>query len=161
MWWPLKGPLVSIYDKSQLMSLSSLSSDTTCQLDVLGHNGDTLGVDGAQVGVLKQTNQVGLGCLLQSHNSRALESQVGLEILSDFSHQTLEGELADEELSALLVTTDFSESDGTWAVTMGLLDTSGGWGTLTSSLGSQLFTRSLSSGGLTSRLLSTGHRSSE
>lgn len=27
--------------------LSSLSSDSPCQLDVLGHDGDSLGVDGA------------------------------------------------------------------------------------------------------------------
>ena len=45
--------------------LSTLSTDTTCQLDVFGHDGDTLGVDGAQVGVLKQTHQVGLTGLLQ------------------------------------------------------------------------------------------------
>ena len=55
------------YDKSQVvMNLSSLSSDTTCQLDVLWHNSHTLGVNGTQVGVLKQTHQVGLGCFLQS-----------------------------------------------------------------------------------------------
>ena len=36
--------------------LSTLSTDTAGQLDVLGHDGHTLGVDGAQVGVLKQTN---------------------------------------------------------------------------------------------------------
>ena len=34
-------------------NLSTLSADTTSQLDILGHNGDTLGVDSAQVGVLK------------------------------------------------------------------------------------------------------------
>ena len=46
--------------------LSTLSTDATCQLDVFGHDGDTLGVDGAQVGVLKQTHQVGLAGLLQT-----------------------------------------------------------------------------------------------
>ena len=34
------------------LSLSSLSSDSSSQLDVLGHNRDSLGVDRAQVGVL-------------------------------------------------------------------------------------------------------------
>ena len=33
--------------------LSSLSTDAAGQLDVLGHDGDTLGVDGAKVGVLE------------------------------------------------------------------------------------------------------------
>ena len=41
-------------------NLSSLSTDAAGELDVLVHDGDTLGVDGAQVGVLEQTDQVGL-----------------------------------------------------------------------------------------------------
>ena len=49
--------------------LSTFSSDSPGQLDVLGHDGHPLGVDGAQVGVLEQTDEVGLAGLLQSHNS--------------------------------------------------------------------------------------------
>ena len=45
--------------------LSSLSSDSPGQQDVLWHNGNTLGVDGAQVGVFKQTNKIGLRCFLK------------------------------------------------------------------------------------------------
>jgi len=45
--------------------LCALPTDPPGQLDVLGHDGDTLGVDGAQVGVLEQPNQVGLAGLLQ------------------------------------------------------------------------------------------------
>ena len=42
-----------------------LATDTSGQLDILRHDGDTLGMDGAQVGVLlKQTNKVGLAGLL-------------------------------------------------------------------------------------------------
>ena len=33
--------------------LGALSSDPSCQLDVFGHDGDSLGVDCAQVGVLE------------------------------------------------------------------------------------------------------------
>jgi len=66
--------------------LSSLSSDSPGQLDVLWHNGDTLGVNGAQVGVLKQTNEVGLTSLLESADGSGLESEISFEILSDFSH---------------------------------------------------------------------------
>ena len=36
--------------------LVPLPSDAACQLDILGHNGDPLCVDGTQVGVLKETN---------------------------------------------------------------------------------------------------------
>ena len=46
-------------------SLGTLSSDPPGQLDVLGHDGHTLGVNGAQVGVLEQTDQVGLASLLK------------------------------------------------------------------------------------------------
>ena len=137
--------------------LSTLATDTAGQLDVLGHDGHTLGVDGAQVGVLEQTNQVGFAGFLQGHDGGALEAQVGLEVLGDFTDQALEGQLADQQLGALLVATDLTESDGTWPVTMGLLDTSGGWGALAGSLGSQLFAGSLSSGGFASGLLGTSH----
>ena len=114
--------------------LGAFSSNATSQLDVLGHDGHPLGVDGAEVGVLEQADEVGLRSLLESHDGRRLEAEVGLEILSDFTHQTLEGQLPDEELSRLLVTTNFTKSDGAWAVTMGLFNTSGCWGRLASGL---------------------------
>ena len=48
-----------------LRSLGPLSPNSPSELDVLWHDGHTLGVDGAQVGVLKQTNQVSLAGLLK------------------------------------------------------------------------------------------------
>ena len=45
--------------------LSPLAADPPGQLDVLGHDGDPLGVDGAQVGVLEQPHQVRLAGLLK------------------------------------------------------------------------------------------------
>ena len=140
-----------------LDNLSTLSTDAAGQLDVLGHDGDTLGVDGAQVGVLEQTDEVSLAGLLESHDSRGLESQVSLEVLGDLSHQTLEGQLADEELSGLLVSPDLTESHSSGPVSVGLLDSSGGGGRLPGSLGGELLPGSLSSGGLTGGLLGTGH----
>ena len=44
--------------------LGPLSPDPPGQLDVLWHDGHTLGVDGAEVGVLEQSDQVGLTGLL-------------------------------------------------------------------------------------------------
>jgi hypothetical protein len=126
-------------------------------LDVFGHDGDPLGVDGTQVGILKEANQISLAGFLKSSNSRALEPQVGLEILSYFTYQPLERQLTDEELSGLLVTTDFPEGYSTRLVTVRFLDTSGGWGALTGSFGGQLLTRSFSSSGFTSCLLCTSH----
>jgi hypothetical protein len=48
------------------------------------------------------------------------------EILGDFTHETLEGELADEELRGLLVASDFVEGDGSRPEPVGLFDTTGG-----------------------------------
>jgi hypothetical protein len=73
----------------------------------------------------EQRDKVSLNSLLEGTDGRRLESEIGLEVLGDFSDETLEGQLADQELSRLLVTTDFTKSDCTGAVTMGLLDTSG------------------------------------
>ena len=138
-------------------NLCSLSTDSSGQLDVLGHDGDTLGVDGAQVGVLKQTDEVSLAGLLEGHDGGALEAEVSLEVLGDLTDETLEGELADEELGGLLVSSDLTESNGSWPVSVGLLDSSGGGSRFTGSLGGQLFSGGLASGGFASGLLGTSH----
>jgi histone H3 len=85
-----KAVLVAVKD------LCTFSSDSSCQLDVFWHNRDPLCVDGAQIGVFEETNQVSLGGFLQGSDGCALESQVGLEILGDLSYQSLEGQLSDE-----------------------------------------------------------------
>ena len=73
------------------------------------------------------------------------------------TYQTLEGELADQELSRLLVATDLTESDGTGLVAVRLLDTTGRRGGLAGSLGGELLTGSLATSGLTGGLLGAGH----
>ena len=155
LWCALKRARYVCFVKANF--LSTLSTDTAGQLDVLGHDGHTLGVDGAQVGVLEETDQVGLASLLQGHDGGALEAQIGLEVLGDLTDQALEGQLADQQLGGFLVATDLTESHGTGPVTMGLLDTSGGRGALASGLGGQLLPGGLASGGLASGLLGTRH----
>ena len=83
--------------------LSALSADATSQLNVLWHDGDALGVDGTQVGVFKQTNKISLRCLLQRKHGGGLKAKVILKILSDFTNKALEGGLADQQLSGLLI----------------------------------------------------------
>ena len=139
------------------INLSTLSADTAGELDVLGHDGDTLGVDGAQVGVFEESYEVGLGSFLEGHDGRGLETEVSLEVLGDLTDETLERKLADEELSALLVTTDLTESHGTGPVPVGLLDASCGRGGLASCLGGELLAWGLASGGLACCLLGTSH----
>lgn len=79
----------------------------------------------AQVGVFKERHEVCLNCFLKRADGRRLESKVGLEVLSDFTNKSLEGKLSDQELSRLLVSSDFSESDSTRLVSVRLLDTTG------------------------------------
>ena len=90
----------------------------------------------------------GLNGLLESSDGRRLESEIGLEVLSDLTNQSLEREFADQELSGFLVSSDLTESDGSWLVSVGLLDTSGRWCGFTSSLRSELLTRGLATSGL-------------
>lgn len=137
--------------------LSALPSDSPGELDVFGHDGDPLGVDGAEVGVLEEPDEVSLAGLLESHDGGTLETEVGLEVLGDFPDEPLEGELPDEELGTLLVTPDLSESDGSRPVPVRLLDSSGCRGALPRRLGSQLLPWRLSTGRLPSGLLGPGH----
>ena len=104
-------------------------------------------MDGSQVGVLEERDEVRLCGFLEGHDGRRLEPEVGLqmprasqvrsshfadcggthlEILSDFTNEPLEGELPDEELGGLLVPPDLTESDSSRAESVGLLDTTGG-----------------------------------
>ena len=55
MIWNLLKKVIAVIVVELGVELSTLSTDAVSQLDVLGHDGDTLGVDGAQVGVLEQT----------------------------------------------------------------------------------------------------------
>jgi histone H3 len=114
-------------------------------------------VDGAQVGILEERDEVGFDGLLESTDGGRLEAQVGLELLGNLTDETLEWELADEELSRLLVTTDLTESDSSWLVSVWLLDTTGRWGLLAGSLGSKLLSWGLATSGLAGSLLGTGH----
>jgi hypothetical protein len=63
----------------------SLSSDSAGQLDVLGHDCDSLGVDCTQVGIFEEPDQVGFSRLLQGQHCLALEPQVALVLGRDLS----------------------------------------------------------------------------
>ena len=102
-------------------------------------------MDGSQVSVFKEGDKVRLSSFLTSHDGRGLEAEIGLrshevsmsheavigdqsylEVLSNFTNQPLKGELADKELSGLLVTPDLTEGDGTRTEPVWLLDSSSG-----------------------------------
>jgi len=178
-----------VLQQRQSERLLTLTSKTTGELDVLGLDRNTLGVNGGQVGVLEERDEVSLGRLLESHDGGGLESKVGLEVLSDLTDETLETgekgkrqsvanlifclerqkpassivevevdmmdarELADEELSRLLVSSNFTEGDRSGSVSVRLLDTTSGGRRFTSGLGGKLLARSLSSSRLACGLL--------
>lgn len=76
-----------------------------------------------QVGVLKERDEIGLNGLLESTDGGGLEAKVALEVLSNLTNKPLEGKLADQKLSRLLVATNLTKSDGTRLISMRLLDT--------------------------------------
>merc|ERR1711970_1331800 len=137
--------------------LGPLTTDPPGQLDILGHDGHPLGVDGTEVGVLEETHQVSLASLLKSHHSRALEPQISFEVLGNLANMTLERQLADEQLCGLLIPPDLPQSNCARSITVGLLDTPSGGGRLPGSLGGKLLPRSFASSGLASSLLGPCH----
>ncbi|KAH3666084.1 hypothetical protein OGAPHI_004273 [Ogataea philodendri] len=138
-------------------NLRSLTSQSSSELDVLLLDSNSLGVDSAQVSVLEQGDEVSLDRLLQSTDSGRLESQVGLEVLSDFSDQSLERKLSDQELSRLLESSDFSQSNSTWLISVRLLDTTSSWGGFSGSLRSKLLSWGLTTSRLSCSLLGSSH----
>jgi hypothetical protein len=89
--------------------LCPFTTNASGQLNVLGHDGDMLGVNGAQACILKHANKVSLRSLLEGKHSRALETQVVIEILSNLSYQMLEWRIANQKVSRLLVFPDLSK----------------------------------------------------
>ena len=49
-------------------------------------DGDTLGVDGTEIGILKEGDEIRLDRLLQGTDGRGLEAEIGLEVLCNFTH---------------------------------------------------------------------------
>ena len=140
-----------------VLCLESLSSDSSGELKILAHDSNSLGVDGAQVGVFEKADEIGFSGLLKSEDGGGLESELSSKLVGNLSNESLEGELSDEKIGGLLVLSDFSKGDGSWSVSVGLLNSSGGGSTLSGGLGSELLSGGLSSGGLSGGLFSSGH----
>ena len=139
------------------MYSGALSTDSACELHVLWHDGNSLGVDGTEVGVFEETNHVGLRCLLEGEDSGGLEAEFASVLRGDFTDESLEGKFPDEELGALLESSDLPEGDGSWSESVGFLDSTGGGSLLGSSLVSDVLSWVLGSGVLTGGLFGAGH----
>jgi len=106
--------------------LSTLAANSTSELNVFWHDGNSLGVNSTQVSVFEESDEIRLAGFLKRHDGRALETQIRLKVLCDFTDKTLERELADKQLGRLLVTPNLTKSDGTGPESMGFLYTAGG-----------------------------------
>ena len=102
--------------------LASFTADATSQLDILWHDGHTLGVDRAQVGIFEKTNKVGFGGFLKREDRGALEPQVCLKILRNFTDQPLERKFADQKISRFLVSAYLAQRNSPRPVAFGFLD---------------------------------------
>ncbi|KAL2542942.1 Uncharacterized protein Adt_03920 [Abeliophyllum distichum] len=79
-----------------------------------------------EVSIFKQTNKVRLCRLLQRRHGGALEPQIGLEVLGNFTNQSLERQLTDQKLGRLLILSDLTQSHSSMAKSVRLFHSAGG-----------------------------------
>jgi len=84
--YDVKESMLTTQIQPKINNLSPLAADAPSKLDVLRHHSHTLSMDGAQLGFLKETDQVGLGCLLQRQNSRCRKARSVSVLLRDLAH---------------------------------------------------------------------------
>ncbi|KAG0450090.1 hypothetical protein HPP92_026911 [Vanilla planifolia] len=65
----------------------------TSMLDILRQDGHPLGVFGAQIGVLKEADHIGLRGLLEREDRVALETEIRREGLRNLTNSLLNGSL--------------------------------------------------------------------
>jgi hypothetical protein len=87
-------------------------TDLADESDVQRLDGDALGVDGIEIGVLKEHDEVLLSSLLEGPDGLGLEAEVRLEVLSNLADEAPEREIRDDRVGRLLVLADLTESDG-------------------------------------------------
>ena len=135
----------------------SLPTKTTCKLHIPRHDGHTLAVDGAKVRVLKQADEVSFCGVLQREDCSGLETNVWLEILCDFSHETLKGKLPNEQVRGLLKLANLAQSDRPRTVSTRLLHATCCGCSLSSCLRRELFPGCFPASALSRCLLRASH----
>ena len=135
----------------------SVSSDSSGEQEILLHDGLSLGVDSAQVGVLEESDEVGLGSFLDCDEGLGSESDLVINALGDGPHESLEGRSQEEQGGRLLVSLDLSQGDGAGSESVSSnlsLNSSLGGGGLLADLASLRFGVSLGSTTLLTSFLS-------
>lgn len=77
----------------------SVSSDSLGQLEVASHDGHSLGMNGTQVGVFKERDEISFSGFLEGEHCRRLESKFLFPFMGDFSDHSLERELSNKKIS--------------------------------------------------------------
>jgi len=85
---------IKAYEKSK-----SVTSDSFGQLKVSGHDCDSFGMNGTQVGIFEERDEVSFSSFLKGQDSRRLESKFLFPFVSDLSDHSLEGEFSNEKIS--------------------------------------------------------------
>jgi len=86
-----------------LRVLYSFPADPAGQLNVLWQDRHALGVDGAEVRVLKESDEVRLGRLLQRPDGSTRKPNFRIKVLRDLAHKALEGQFAEKKAGGFLV----------------------------------------------------------
>lgn len=79
-------------------------------------------MNGAEVGVFKEADEVGFAGFLESGDGRGLEAEIGFEILGNLADKTLKGQFANEQFGGFLVAANLTESDSARTEAMRFLD---------------------------------------
>ena len=77
-------------NRADIFTSGTLPADAARKFDVLGKDGHALGMDGNEIGVLKEIDEVALGRLLQGEDSRGLETKIRIEVLGDLTDKAIE-----------------------------------------------------------------------
>ena len=141
-----------------IIKSESVTSNSLGELKISGHDGDSLGVDSAEVGVFEEGDQVSFSGFLEGQDCRWLESEFLFPLVRDFSDHSLEGEFSNEEISWFLIFSDFSQGNCSGFESVGFLDSCGDWSWFSGNLlGNQLFSGDLLGCGFSCCLFCSGH----
>jgi len=137
--------------------LRPFAPDDSRQPDVFRLDGDSACMNGTEICVFKQTHQARLRRLLQCQNPASLVPEVTSEIMRNFTHQTLEGSLPNQQFACLLVAPDLTQGNCSGAVAALFLHPSSSRSRFASRFGGGLHPRGFPSSRPASCLLCSSH----
>ena len=76
------------------ISLFSLSSDFSSKLHISGHDSNSFGMDGTEIGIFEKLNEISFRSFLKCMEGGALESKFLVKGMGDFSYKSLERKLS-------------------------------------------------------------------